>query len=52
MKNLTERLCKMLCEETIDTVKETIDTMIESGFKNEQWFLDFLDDLNELSTSW
>jgi hypothetical protein len=42
----------MLCAETIDSVKETIDTMIECGCKNEQWFLDFLDDLNELSTSW
>ena len=49
MKKLTEQLCKMLCKETIDAVKETVDDMIEYGFKNEQWFLDFLDELNKQS---
>lgn len=49
MKNLINLLYKMLCKETIDAVTETIDDIIAAGLQNEQWFLDFLDELNKQS---
>lgn len=49
MKELTEQLCKLLCKETISAVTEAIDSVIECGLKDEQWFLDFLDELNKQS---
>lgn len=49
MKNLIDSLYKVLCKETIDTITETIDDIITAGLQNEQWFLDFLDELNKQS---
>lgn len=49
MKNLIDSLYKVLCKETINAVTETIDDIIAAGLQNEQWFLDFLDELNKQS---
>ena len=47
--DMLEWVHKQLCRAYINKIKLFIDTSVELGFENEQWFLDFLDDLNKES---
>lgn len=38
--------------ESLLTDKRIIQEVMENNLQNEQWFLDYLDELNELSVSW
>jgi hypothetical protein len=47
-----EEYVKDACSATLE-VANTIIKLVESyGFQNEQWFLDFMDKLNEISVKY
>lgn len=50
MKNLTNPIYES--DIILSKVKDFIEEVVDKKLHNEQWFLDFLDDLNKLSTSW
>ena len=50
MKNLTNPIYES--DVILSKVKDFIEEVVDKKLQNEQWFLDFLDELNELSTSW
>ena len=39
-------------EAILDLVNVFIDNVVENNKQNEQWFIDFLDELNKLSVSY
>lgn len=41
-----------LAEITLLATESLINTIVEEGKQNEQWFLDYLDNLNKLSVSY
>ena len=50
MKNLTDPMYES--DIILSKVKNFIEEVVDKKLQNEQWFLNFLDDLNELSTSY
>lgn len=59
MLNLIERYNKLtkseleeLAEVTLLATESLINAIVEEGKQNEQWFLNYLDDLNKLSVSY
>jgi hypothetical protein len=52
MKNLTNLTYEKVGYEMLSELKDFIEEVVDMKLQNEQWFLNFLDDLNELSTSW
>lgn len=50
MKNLTNLIYES--DIIISKVRDFIEEVVYKKLQNEQWFLNFLDDLNELSTSY
>ena len=46
---MLEWIHKQTCKVYIRRIRNFIDTSIELGYSNEQWFLDFLDELNKES---
>lgn len=53
MLNLTDELTKPNLKELSETIllaaESLIEIVAEEGKQNEQWFLDYLDELNRLS---
>ena len=47
--NMLEWVHKQICKIYINKIKLFIDTSLELGYGNEQWFLNFLDELNKES---
>ena len=47
MKNLTDPMYES--DIILSKVKDFIEEVVDKKLQNEQWFLNFLDDLNELS---
>jgi hypothetical protein len=52
MKKLTNLTYEKVGYEMLSELKDFIEEVVDMKLQNEQWFLDFLDELNELSTSW
>ncbi len=52
MKKLTNCEYERAGDEILSELKDFIEEVIEMKLQNEQWFLNFLDELNELSTTW
>lgn len=56
MLNLIEKYNELtkseLAEITLLAIESLINTIVEEGKQNEQWFLDYLDNLNKLSVSY
>lgn len=50
MKNLTDPIYES--DVILAKVRDFIEEVVDKKLQNEQWFLNFLDDLNELSTSY
>lgn len=50
MKNLTNPIYES--DIILSKVRDFIEEVVDKKLQNEQWFLNFLDDLNKLSTSW
>lgn len=48
-KQTVETVCKLGAAQFIEALKEFDKACREEGFQNEQWFLDFQDELNEIS---
>ncbi len=49
---LTKSELEELAEITLLAIESLINTIVEEGKQNEQWFLDYLDNLNKLSVSY
>lgn len=49
---LTKPNLKELSETILLAAESLINTIVEEGKQNEQWFLDYLDNLNKLSVSY
>ena len=52
MNKLTNHTYEKVGYEMLSELKDFIEEVIDMKLHNEQWFLNFLDELNELSTSW
>ena len=50
--DLTKPRLKKLSETILLAAESLIEIVAEEGKQNEQWFLDYLDDLNKLSVSY
>ena len=50
MKNLTNPIYES--DNILSKVRDFIEEVVDKKLQNEQWFLNFLDELNELSTSY
>ena len=50
MKNLTNPIYKS--DIILSKVRDFIEEVVDKKLQNEQWFLNFLDDLNELSVKY
>ncbi len=48
MNEWIEKISKWVCERELNFITELIDDLLPE-YKNEQWFLDFLDGLNKQS---
>lgn len=46
---MLEWLHKQMCKSHINRIRNFIDLSLELGYGNEQWFLNFLDELNKES---
>jgi hypothetical protein len=46
---MLEWIHKKICKAYINKIRSFIDTSLELGYGNEQWFLNFLDELNKES---
>lgn len=51
-KSESESELEELAEITLLATESLINTIVEEGKQNEQWFLDYLDNLNKLSVSY
>lgn len=51
-KSESESELEELAEITLLAIESLINTIVEEGKQNEQWFLDYLDNLNKLSVSY